>query len=63
VRRYEQLRAMEDLWESIGADPTKMEPPPWHGDALRGTELRYEAGLEQPVDWATAKRGLREHRK
>ncbi len=54
---------MEELWESISADATKMEFPPWHGDALRDTELRYEAGLEQPVDWVTAKRELSEQRK
>jgi hypothetical protein len=62
VRGYD-LRAMEELLEPVSADATMMEPPPWHGDALRDTELRYEAGLEQPVDWVTAKRGLREHRK
>jgi hypothetical protein len=54
---------MEELWESLSADAARMKPPPWHGDALRDTELRYEAGQERPVDWATAKRGLREQRK
>jgi outer membrane protein TolC len=34
----------------------------WHGDALRETERRYEAGQEQPVDWAAAKQELRESR-
>ena len=62
MRTYE-LRAMEELWESLSTDAITMKPPPWHGDALRDTELRYEAGQERPVDWATAKRGLREHRK
>jgi hypothetical protein len=50
---------MEELWESLSADPAKMESPPWHGDALHDTERRYKAGQEQPVDWATAKRELR----
>lgn len=59
----EKLRAMEELWESLSTDATKLEPPAWHGDALRETEQRHEAGQEQPVDWATAKRELREHRK
>jgi len=54
---------MKELWEFLSADATKVQPPPWHGDALRDTELRYEAGQERPVDWATAKRELRQHRK
>jgi hypothetical protein len=59
----EKLRAMEELWESLTADVSKFESPPWHGDVLRETEQRYEAGQEQPVDWAAAKRELRERRK
>lgn len=37
--------------------------PAWHGDVLRETEQRYESGQELPIDWATAKRQLRECRK
>lgn len=59
----EKVRAMEELWESLSADATRLESPAWHGDALRETEQRYEAGQERPVDWATAKQELREHRK
>lgn len=59
----EKLRAMEELWESLSADATRFESPMWHGDALRETERRYEAGEEQPVDWAAAKQELRERRK
>jgi hypothetical protein len=44
-------------------DESKFESPAWHGDVLRETEQRYEAGQELPVDWATAKRELRECRK
>jgi len=59
----EKLRAMEELWESLAAAPSKLESPAWHGDVLRETEQRYEAGQEHPVDWATAKQELRERRK
>jgi hypothetical protein len=58
----EKLRAMEELWESLSADTTRMESPAWHGDALRDTEQCYEAEQERPVDWAMAKRRLREPR-
>ena len=59
----EKLRAMEELWESLTVDETRLASPTWHGDALRETEQRYEAGQEQPSDWAVAKQELRERRK
>lgn len=34
-----------------------------HSDLLRETEQRYDAGQEQSVDWASAKRKLRERHK
>jgi hypothetical protein len=55
----EKLRAMEELWESISREESRLESPSWHEDALRKTEARYEAAQEQPLDWTTAKRGLR----
>lgn len=59
----EKLRAMEELWESLSEEATRLESPAWHGDVLRETERRYEAGQEQPVDWAIVKQELRERRK
>ena len=55
----EKLRAMEELWESLSREESRFESPAWHGEALKGTAARHEAGEEQPVDWATAKRDLR----
>jgi hypothetical protein len=55
----EKLRTMEELWVSLSQDESRLESPPWHQDALRETTARYDAGKEQPVDWATAKRELR----
>jgi hypothetical protein len=52
-----KIRAMEELWESLSEDGTRLQSPGWHGDALRETEQRYEAGQEQPLDWAAAKQG------
>lgn len=54
---------MEELWESLSTEPARLESPAWHGDALRETERRYEAGQEEPIDWALAKQELRERRK
>ena len=55
----EKLRTMEELWASLTQDESHLESPPWHRDALEETAARYEAGQEQPVDWAAAKRELR----
>jgi len=59
----EKLRAMEELWESLSKDAARLQSPGWHGDALRETEQRYEAGQEQPIDWADAKQELRKRDK
>ena len=55
----EKLRTMEELWESLSQDESRLESPPWHQDALRETTARYDAGQEQPIDWDAAKRELR----
>ena len=59
----EKLRAMEELWESLSSEEARPKSPVWHGDALRETERRYDAGQEKPIDWTLAKRELRERRK
>lgn len=55
----EKLRTMEELWESLNQDETRLESPSWHEDELRKTVARYEAGQEPPIDWSDAKRELR----
>jgi hypothetical protein len=55
----EKLRAMEELWESISREESRLDSPPWHEAALQETAVRHKAGQEQPLDWAVAKRELR----
>jgi hypothetical protein len=55
----EKLRTMEELWTSLSREESRLESPPWHEQALKETAARYEAGQEQPIDWADAKRQLR----
>ena len=55
----EKLRTMEELWVSLRCEETRLESPPWHQEALKETVARYDAGQEQPIDWADAKRQLR----
>ena len=55
----EKLRAMEELWQSLSREETRLASPPLHEEALRETAARHEAGEEQPIDWDAAKRELR----
>jgi hypothetical protein len=55
----EKLRAMEELWESLSREESRFESPAWHGEVLKETEARRDAGEEQPIDWLAAKRDLR----
>ena len=55
----EKLRTMEELWASLSREESRLESPAWHEQALKETAARYEAGQEQPIDWADAKRQLR----
>jgi hypothetical protein len=54
----EKLRTMEELWDSLRQDEGRFESPAWHEAELQQTAGRHQAGLEQPVSWAEAKREL-----
>lgn len=55
----EKLRTMEELWESLSSEESRLQSPAWHEDALQRTGARYKAGEEQPIDWSAAKHELR----
>ncbi|MFZ0008058.1 MAG: addiction module protein, partial [Steroidobacteraceae bacterium] len=55
----EKLRTLEELWGSIMREGDQYESPPWHEQALKETQQRYESGAEQLMDWVDAKRELR----
>jgi len=55
----EKLRAMEELWESLSREESRLVSSAWHQEMLRETASRMEAGQEKPVDWAESKRDLR----
>ena len=54
----EKLQAMEALWQSL-SQSGRMPSPEWHRQVLEEREKRFKAGLEQTVDWETAKKELR----
>ena len=55
----ERLRALEELWDAITRAGDRYESPAWHLQELKGTQQRYDAGAEESMDWATARRDLR----
>lgn len=58
----EKLSAMEALWQDLSREADKFESPSWHGTILRERERRVEEGKESYVDWAAAKKALRQLR-
>lgn len=59
MSRSEKLQVMETLWADLSQDDVSIESPLWHHDVLKETEQKFASGLEQPIDWATAKQNLR----
>jgi Putative addiction module component len=55
----EKLRALEELWDAITREGDRYESPAWHEQELKETQQRFDAGAEESMDWATAKRDLR----
>ena len=54
----EKLQAMEELWDSLRQNEGRLASPAWHEQELEETDSRYQAGQEQPIPWAEAKRDL-----
>ena len=59
LSRPEKLKVMEALWEDLCQDDNPIQSPDWHADALRETEIRFQNGEENIVDWSEAKKKLR----
>jgi Putative addiction module component len=55
----DKLRALEELWDAITREGDRCESPAWHEQELKQTQERHEAGAEESMDWADAKRELR----
>ncbi|MFO8027189.1 MAG: addiction module protein [Opitutales bacterium] len=55
----EKLMAIEAIWGDLLASSEQIQSPSWHLEALKKTEARVAAGLEEPIDWEQAKAKLR----
>jgi hypothetical protein len=54
----EKLRALEELWDAISREGDRYVSPVWHEQELKETQQRMDAGAEESMQWATAKREL-----
>ncbi|MDK3156397.1 addiction module protein [Kamptonema cortianum] len=59
LSREEKIKLMEALWADLSRDEQSFQPPAWHEAALKETQARFEAGLEEIHDWSEAKKQLR----
>ncbi len=59
MSREDKLKLMHALWEDLARDEDGIVSPAWHGEALRETEQRRQAGAEGIHDWEDAKTELR----
>lgn len=56
----DKLRVMEELWADLTRNEEEFESPAWHLEVLQEREERLKAGEENPIDWETAKKELRD---
>lgn len=60
LSRSEKLRIIEQLWDELSRDPSSVESPAWHADALREAETLVANGEARFLDWEQAKARLRQ---
>lgn len=58
-----KLTALEAIWESLCRRPEDVPTPSWHADILRNREQHVQDGSSQFLDWAEAKRSIRDSTK
>ncbi len=56
----EKIETMELLWDDLCKVPENFQSPEWHSDILKIRDNRVKNGKESPVDWAEAKKRLRD---
>jgi hypothetical protein len=60
MTKAEKIRALEKIWDDLGQEPDAIPSPSWHADVLAAREGRLWAGGSHFVDWAEAKRNIRD---
>ena len=59
MSRIEKLQTMEFLWKELSNDDELLNSPSWHNNLLNQTDTDFKNGIEEPIDWITAKQDLR----
>lgn len=60
MTRSEQIAALQLIWDRLASSAEGTQPPDWHGDELAKRVAAVKDGTAQFVDWADAKKRLRE---
>lgn len=55
----EKLKIIETLWSDLSAPDEDIQTPVWHEQELQETEVAFQAGREEVLDWKDAKKELR----
>lgn len=56
----DKLRAIEEIWEDLCRSAKDVPSPAWHADVLRARDARAKDGSAKYVDWAQAKKDIRD---
>ena len=56
----DKLRVIEEVWDDLCRNPADVPSPAWHEEVLREREARIESGEAEFVDWAQAKKEIRD---
>ncbi len=56
----EKLQAIEEIWEELSRSANDVPSPAWHADVLRARDSRARDGSANFVDWAQAKKDIRD---
>ncbi|MEK9148675.1 MAG: addiction module protein [Candidatus Desantisbacteria bacterium] len=56
----EKLLAMENIWDDLCRRADEISSPSWHGKVLQQREERVKKGVEEFIDWESAKGRIRE---
>lgn len=59
MTQKEKLRAMEELWDSLGREENLLKSPAWHGKVLSETACEVELGQATFSDWGVARERIR----
>jgi putative addiction module component (TIGR02574 family) len=51
----EKLRLVEELWDTLAADPDQLPIPAWHAQALDEAQAAYKANPDAGSPWPVVK--------